>query len=77
MLIDSVVASRSITTSKPSKQMRPLQHIVMWSGTLYGRSFTFGEDPYEEHEEHAEEHEEITGKNERDTQPTRDQSHKV
>ena len=27
MPIDSIVASRSITTSKPSKQMRPLQHI--------------------------------------------------
>ena len=42
-----------------------------------GRSFTFGEDPYGEHEERAEEHEEITGTNERNTQPTRDQSHKV
>ena len=30
---------------------------MMWSGTPYGRSFTFGEDPYEEHEERAEEHE--------------------
>ena len=45
---------------------------VMYVGTLCGRSFTFGENPYEEHEERAEEHEENNGENTRESlKPTR------
>ena len=47
----------------PSSNCLAFQQIrssMMYDGTLYGRSFTKGADPNEEHEEHEGKHEENT-----------------